>query len=224
MFIVWYTNDKLIKEVDKHVMIINLTHTIQDGLPVFPGDEETKLQHSKVYDKDHYNNHQLSINMHAGTHIDGPMHLTDSNVYLNQIPLDFFMGDGCILDVSGQSEIIYKREYEQFIKPNQIVILYTGHGEHFGESIYFSDYPVLTLEFAELLARKQVKMIGLDTPSPDRYPFETHKFLFNNQILIAENLNNVEQLLNKKSFEIIALPLCTQADSSIARVIARLED
>lgn len=205
------------------MMIIDLTHTIQDGLPVFPGDEETVLQHSKVFQKDHYNNHQLSINMHAGTHIDGPMHLTDSNVYLNEIPLETFIGDGCLVDVSGQSEIIYKREYEQLIKPNQIVILYTGHSKHFGQSKYFTDYPVLTLEFAELLARKQVKMIGLDTPSPDRYPFEIHKYLFNNKINIAENLTNVEQLLDKKSFEIIALPLCIKADSSIARVIARLE-
>ncbi|WP_054957343.1 cyclase family protein [Paenibacillus dakarensis] len=204
-------------------MIIDLTHTIQDRLPVFPGDEETTLQHSKVFQNDHYSNHQLNINMHAGTHIDGPMHLTDSNTYLNEIPLETFIGEGCLLDVSNQTEIMYKSEYEDLIKPNQIVILHTGHSKHFGEPLYFTDYPVITMDFAELLVRKQVKMIGLDTPSPDRYPYEIHKFLFNNNILIIENLTNVEQLLNKKSFEIIALPLSIKADSSVARVIARLE-
>jgi len=65
-------------------------------------------------------------------------------------------------------------------------------------------------------------MVGLDMPSPDKYPFEVHKLLFAKNILIAENLTNVEQLLHVESFEVIALPLYIKADSSIARIIARI--
>lgn len=202
-------------------MMIDLTRLIRDGLPVFPGDAETSLVQSKYIQNDYYNNHHLSINMHAGTHIDGPMHLTDTNMYLNELPLETFMGGGCVLDVSDESMIDYQEKYEQLIQQEQIVILFTGHSKHWGEAEYFSDYPVLTMEFAELLVRKQVKMIGLDTPSPDKYPFEIHRYLFENNILIAENLTNVNQLLHLKSFEVIALPLHIQADSSPARVIAR---
>lgn len=64
-------------------MIIDLTHLIQDGMPVYPGDTETVLVQSRHLQTDHYSNHQLSINMHAGTHIDGPMHLLDSKKYIN---------------------------------------------------------------------------------------------------------------------------------------------
>lgn len=204
-------------------MLIELSHIIQDGMPVFPGDSETVLQQTKYIQKDYYSNHQMNINMHVGTHIDGPMHLTDCDVYLNAFPLDTFIGEGCLLDVSNESTIDYKEEYEQLIKPQQIVILYTGHSKYFGQTSYFTDYPVLTLEFSELLVRKQVKMIGLDTPSPDKYPFEVHKHLFQNNILIIENLTHVEKLLNINSFEIIALPLNIKADSSVARVIARVK-
>ncbi|GGF90727.1 cyclase [Paenibacillus albidus] len=204
-------------------MLIDLSHIIQDGMPVFPGDTETVLLQSKYIQKDYYNNHQMTINMHAGTHIDGPMHLLDCNLYLNEFPLETFIGEGCLLDVSKETTIHYKEEYEHLIKQKQILILYTGHCKYFGQSKYFTDYPVLTLEFAELLVRKQVKMIGLDTPSPDKYPFEVHKCLFQNNILIIENLTNVEQLQNVKSFEIIALPLHIKSDSSIARVIARVK-
>lgn len=204
-------------------MLIDLSYMIQDGMPVYPGDEETVLVQSKHIEQDYYNNHQLSINMHAGTHIDGPMHLTHSKKYLNEYPLDTFIGEGCLLDVSKEASIDYKEEYENLIQPNHIVVLYTGHSRFNGQSSYFTDYPVLTLAFAELLVRKQVKMIGLDTPSPDKYPFEVHKHLFQNEILIIENLANVDQLLNAKSFEIIALPLYIRADSSIARVIARVK-
>lgn len=203
-------------------MIIDLSHLIVDGIPVFPGDEETVLHQSRRFEKDHYNNHQLSINMHAGTHIDGPMHLTDSNIYLNELSLETFIGEGGLLDVSTQTTIHYKEEYEHIIQPHQIVLLYTGHSKHFGDAKYFTDYPVLTPEFAELLIRKQVKMIGMDTPSPDKHPFDIHKYLFNHGMPIAENLTNLEQLLNVKSFEVIALPLHIKSDSSLARVIARL--
>lgn len=204
-------------------MIIDLTHLIQDGMPVYPGDEETVLEQSKHISKDYYNNHQLTINMHAGTHIDGPMHLLDVQEYINEFSVETFVGDGVLLDVYGVSTISYKEEYEELIKAGQIVILYTGHAERYGQSAYFTDYPVLTVEFVELLVRKRVKMIGLDTPSPDKYPFDIHKYLFTNKILIIENLANVKQLLNVNAFEVIALPLHIRADSSIARVIARVK-
>jgi len=204
-------------------MLIDLTHLIEDGMPVYPGDQETSLQQSKHIKQDYYNNHQLDINMHAGTHIDGPMHLLDIQHYLSEFPLEQFIGRACLLDVSGLGIVDYDEKYETLIEPEQIVVLYTGHSKCYGQEEYFMEYPILTKEFAELLVRKQVKMIGLDTPSPDKYPFEVHKMLFRHNILILENLANVEKLLNVSHFEIIALPMRIQTDSAIARVVARID-
>jgi len=202
--------------------LIDLTHIIQDKFPVYPGDNEIQLIQSKYLTSNGYCNHELTINMHTGTHIDGPMHLIMSDLYLSDFTLDTFVGMGTVLDVSGASRIEYKEIYEEMISERSILILYTGHSEYFGQDKYFAEHPVLTKEFAELLVRKKIKMIGLDTPSPDKYPFELHKFLLENRILIAENLTNVDQLLNVKSFEVIALPLFIKADSSVARIIARI--
>jgi len=205
-------------------MIIDLTHMIQNGMPVFPGHTETTLVQSNHFQSDGYNNHQLSINMHAGTHIDGPMHLLDITKYMTETSVEQFVGDGVLLDLTGAAVVDYKEEYETRIQEGQIVIVHTGHGEFYGEPHYFSDYPVLTADFVDLLIRKKVKMIGLDTPSPDRYPFSIHKSLFGSNIFIIENLANVKRLLGIQAFEIIALPLHIQADSSIARVIARVKE
>ncbi|TYP72490.1 cyclase family protein [Paenibacillus methanolicus] len=204
-------------------MIIDLTHPIVHGLPVYPGDAETKLVHDRQLRRDHYNNHLLTINMHAGTHMDGPMHLTDSTTYLYDYPVERFIGEGCLINAVGEREIGYKRDYETLIQEESIVIVHTGHGRLFGQPGYFDDYPVLTVPFAELLVRKRVKIVGLDTPSPDRYPFEVHHSLFANDVLIVENLANVDKLLEADAFEITALPLRIRADSSIARIIARVK-
>lgn len=205
-------------------MIIDLTHIIHDGMPVFPEHIETTLVQSSHFQSDGYNNHQLSINMHAGTHIDGPMHLLDIQKYMTETSVEQFVGDGVLLDVTGAAVVDYKEEYETRIHEGQIVILHTGHGDFYGQPYYFSDYPVLTADFVDLLIRKKVKMIGLDTPSPDRYPFSIHKSLFGSNIFIIENLANVKRLIGIQAFEIIALPLLIQADSSIARVIARVKE
>lgn len=205
-------------------MIIDLTHSIQEGMPIYPGDADTVLDHSKQFSKDGYNNHQLSINMHAGTHIDGPMHLLDIQKYIHEYPMDRFVGDAVILNVVGEKSIESKEKYEAIIKEGQIVVLYTGHSDCYGQPEYFTEYPALTAEFAQLLVRKKVKIIGLDTPSPDYAPFGIHNILLGNDILIIENLKNLKQLLDVKAFEIIALPLAIRADSSIARVIARVKE
>ncbi|MFC3748626.1 hypothetical protein [Paenibacillus sp. GCM10012306] len=59
-------------------------------------------------------------------------------------------------------------------------------------------------------------------PSPDRFPFEIHKYLLSNDVLILENLTNVDALLGKEKFEVMALPLRIRSDSAISRVIARI--
>ena len=79
--------------------------------------------------------------------------------------------------------------------------------------------PVVTKEFAEFLVERKVKMLGLDSASPDRYPFEIHRILFSGGVLIAENLTNLDKLIDVNIFEVRI-----KADSSIARVIARVPE
>ena len=67
-----------------------------------------------------------------------------------------------------------------------------------------------------------VKIIGLDSFTPDKEPFETHKLLFTKNICIVENLVNLKQLVGKK-FECTILPLkLANADGAPCRVVAKL--
>ena len=65
-------------------------------------------------------------------------------------------------------------------------------------------------------------MLGMDLPSPDKYPFKIHKMFFNNDIFIIENMTNLSQLLFVNNFEIIAFPLKIKAGASIIRVVAKI--
>ena len=48
------------------------------------------------------------------------------------------------------------------------------------------------------IIKQKPKMVMLDIPSPDKYPYNTHKQLLKNDILIVENVINMRQLFGKK--------------------------
>ena len=93
---------------------------------------------------------------------------------------------------------------------------------NFKKDNYYKTYPVFTNSFAQELIKLNIKILGMDTPSPDKSPFLIHKALFKKNILIIENLTNLEKLPKNKIFELIALPIKCKVDGAIARVIARI--
>jgi kynurenine formamidase len=201
--------------------LIDLSLPITDLMPVYPGDKQPHLLKVSDLMNDGFNNFHLSATMHTGTHIDGPMHLTHSKKFLNEIPLEQCVGIGCILNAVGKKDVLLTAEYELLIQQQSIVLLYTGMSHLFGSGEYFYDYPIVSRELAQLFVKRHVKMVCLDSPSPDQYPFEIHKLLLENNVLIAENLTNLDKLISVNKFEVIALPLNIQADSSPARIVAR---
>ncbi len=202
--------------------LIDLSHVIEDNMPVYPGDIKTNLHQTKYLLADKHNNHRLDISMHSGTHIDSPMHLTDCKQYISELSLESFIAQGCLLDVRNQTIIKLKAEYDALIKSSSIVLLYTGYDAHYGTKEYYENHPCVDIDLCKLLIEKNVKMVGMDIPSPDRYPFEIHKLLFKNNIYVMENLTNLNQLLNVDKFEVIAFPLKLKADSSMTRAVARI--
>ena len=126
-----------------------------------------------------------------------------------------------LIDVHFSREITIDHVKNQ-IGLAKIVIFFTGFGNLFKTINYFYDYPVLTDECAEYLVSQNVEMVGLDSPSVDKSPYNIHKILLSNDILIIENLINLAQLIDK-DFEIIALPLKIDAHGAPARVIAKIK-
>jgi len=202
---------------------IDLSQDITHDMPVHPYDDRVNLYQVKLLDKDKYVNFKLEIGMHSGTHIDTPMHLTERETYINDIPLDRFVGRALMVDVRNESIIKFKEEYKDIVRNDDIVLLFTGHSDKYGREEYYSNQPVIDEELANFFVVKNIKMLGIDLPSPDKYPFEIHKKLFANNILIIENLTNLAELTGIKDFDIIAFPLKIRAEASLVRVVACID-
>ena len=108
------------------------------------------------------------------------------------------------------------------IKDEDVFLLYSGHIEKGIDSL-FDNIPTLDDKLVDFLISKKPKMILLDIPTPDKYPYPIHKKILGNDILIVENVCNMQLLLNKK-FKIYALPLnFAEFDGSPCRVFAEVE-
>ena len=199
---------------------IDLSQEILHDMPVHPYDDKVNLFQDKFLERDKYVNYRLEIGMHSGTHIDTPMHLTNRETYINEIPLDKFAGRGVLLDVRNERTIRFKEVYSELVEKDDIVLIFTGHSDKYGTDDYYADQPIIDKELADFFVQKKIKMLGMDLPSPDNYPFEIHKILFNKDILIIENLTNLSSLVDIKSFDIIAFPLKIKAEASMVRVVA----
>lgn len=52
--------------------IIDLTHTIAENMPVYPGTEGPKLTTANTYETDGFKETLLKMYSHTGTHMDPP--------------------------------------------------------------------------------------------------------------------------------------------------------
>ncbi len=203
-------------------LYLDLTQPISDEMPVYPGDVPVSLQQVATLQKDGHSNFVLSTGMHAGTHVDGPMHLTSSLTRIDELPVGMFAGPGFLVNAIGLNVIDLPENTLDHLSPGSVVLFYTGYDQFYEQETYYLTYPVLSENTALLLVKKKAKMIGMDFPSPDYAPFKIHDILLNNHILIIENLTNLASLLPYNEFELLAFPLKIKADSSPVRVVARI--
>jgi len=117
-----------------------------------------------------------------------------------------------------------KKEYKNTVQENDIVLLYTGFDQNFYNKSYFTDHPVVDKTLAQFLVDRKIRMLGMDLPSPDKYPFDVHKILLQGNVLIMENMKNLGLLTEAKYFEIIAFPIKIKAEAALVRAVARLID
>ena len=146
--------------------------------------------------------------------------MTEDGKKLSEYPLEKFVGNGIVLDVRKGFDLNVLDDPK--IKKDSIVLLWTGQTEKL-YSGYFEDAKFIPKGFAEKLGKLGVKIVGIDSFSPDESPYEIHKILFKHDILIVENMKNLDKLADK-NFKVFILPLKLEnVDAAPCRAIAILD-
>jgi len=122
------------------------------------------------------------LTSHTGTHMDAPWHYGDMAAggpapTIDQIPLDWCMGDGVWLDLGGKrpgediTEADLRQNLERIgytLKPRDIVLLRTRTATHYGEPGCDRMNPGVTAEATAWLGRQGIRVVGIDAGIWDR--------------------------------------------------------
>jgi len=209
---------------------VDLTLTISEKLPSFPGSPTPQFIPWSKIKTDGYNLELLFLSSHSGTHMDAPFHFVKNGSKINQIGVDRLARDALLIKIrKGGNQSITKKDIIQFEKkhgkiPNDATIIFaTGWYKNLEKKSYFEKNPGLSSSAAEYLSSKKINLVGIDSPSIDvgsDLGFSVHKILSKNNIIIVENLSNLEKI-PKLKFKFVALPLkLRDATGSPIRAIA----
>lgn len=207
--------------------LIDLSHPMIHGQQTFPWDPKLSIVPHGTTKTLKYNITQITMSSHQGTHLDAIYHFLDDGKTLDQMPLEWFYGPTNLIRIpkKANEEIIIEDflPYEHLLKPGARIIYETGWHKHFGEENFYSDFPSLTQEAGRYLADKNIRMLGMDTPTPSKDWYEIHHdILLPKEIVIVEGLANLDQAPDQFTF--IGFPLNFKGrDGSPIRAVALVE-
>lgn len=207
--------------------IVDLSLTVDERLPA------ATVEPLKSIEREGWNATTLRLYSHCGTHMDAPCHFLPGGQTLEQLNLQACCGTARIVNLAPVEprELITKSRFlaavGSEIRLGERLLFRTDWHHRYPAPEYRDQLPRISVELAQYLVERQVRLIGVEPPSVAdvnqiEEVTEVHQILFRGGIVIVEGLVNLDQI-DATSCEFIALPLkVAGGDGCPVRAIAIL--
>ena len=206
--------------------VYDLTHTIKNDMPVYPGTEQPKLTTACTIEAAGYRETLLHMFSHTGTHMDAPAHMLLDGAALDSYGADKFTGTAVVVDCREQAAITLPLLQGYDLNGVDFVLFCTGWDKKWGSPDYYAGFPCLTADAAAYLAALPLKGVGEDSISLDpceSVDFPNHITLLGADFVNTENLTGLDALIGRR-FTFVTLPLKFEnSDGCSCRAIAMEE-
>jgi len=198
-----------------------------------------------------YSAYSFSTPEHGGTHLDAPIHFSETGRTAGEVPLRQLIAPGIVIDMTEAADedpdalldLATVRDWETrngAVAEGTIVILRTGWGRRWSEGAkaYLGDdtpgdasnlhFPGYGEEAARyLVEERNVGALGIDTGSIDHGPskdFTVHRVAAARNVIGLENVARAEEL-PEKDFWVVALPVkIGKGSGGPVRIVALLPE
>ena len=199
--------------------MIDITRVLKTKYPTWPGDIDFKLKDTaNMRDGSPVNIMAIKTTTHVGTHLDAPYHYQNEGDKLGTIPLELLIGDAQVLHALAYDNVPAEAVSHFDTLPERI-LFFTGEPDVWPE--FPENFTALTPELVHALAERGVKVVGIDSPSVDRFnskDLPVHNACAETGIYIVEGLNL--QGVDEGRYHLICLPLnLPDADASPVRAV-----
>ena len=231
--------------------VVDLTWAFDADTVYWPTEEgfELEKEHDGLTPGGYfYAANRLRTAEHGGTHMDAPVHFSESGLPVDRVPLASLVGPTAVVDVSASAaadrdyrltvaDLERWEERHGRLPAGAIVVMRSGWGARWPDKERYLGtakpddtanlhFPGFSKEAAEWLVRERdVAAIAVDTPSIDHGPsqdFIVHRVINGANKPAFENLANAERLPESGAV-LIALPMKIAGGSGApARILAVL--
>ncbi|HUP49256.1 MAG TPA: cyclase family protein [Thermoanaerobaculia bacterium] len=197
--------------------LIDLSHTIIDGLVTYPGLPPPRVTDflSREASREHYapgtTFHIARIEMVAntGTYLDAPSHRYAEGADLAALPLERVANlEGVVIDLTG-GRGLPASALEGLSLRGRAVLVRSGWSRYFGEPAYANgQHPFVTGEAAAAFAAGGAALVGIDSLNIDDTEDRSrpaHSLLLAAGIPVVEHLTSLDQL-PRTGFRFFAVP------------------
>lgn len=205
--------------------LIDLSHPLRSGMPVFPQDPEVELMPAEALAP--WRVTRLALGTHSGTHIDAASHFVPGGTTIDDYPLERFSLTAFVAHVKAAASSAIDWPALQSVLPDNLrgagVLLHTGWDRYWGEDEAIR-HPYLGADAASELVARGVTLVGTDALNVDATEDGTthaHAALLGADVLIVENLTGLDALLAGRPYTCSFMPLRLEgADGSPIRAYA----
>jgi len=173
----------------------DITLTITPQSIVWPGDPPVIMERtSSIASGDSSNVSQIKMSCHTGTHVDAPDHFLNNGKTVEALSLDLLVGRAYVLHLPEVNLITASVLMQADIPPRTRRLLFkTRNSEYWvkGISEFQTDFVGLSVDAAELLVDRNVKLVGIDYLSiaPYKMGKPVHTILLNAGVVVIEGLD-----------------------------------
>ncbi|MEN3370652.1 MAG: arylformamidase [Verrucomicrobiota bacterium] len=197
------------------MQLFDISRALSNDLAPWPGDTAFHYELKwKMADGATVNVGAVQMGVHNGTHADAPFHFEQGGDTIERMPLETYLGDAVVVDMTKQFETDRTRKItvadiescSDALELGPRLLLKTNVWK---DTRVFPDWiPVIAADVPEWLRSRKVKLLGLDLPSVDSIDA---KKLVNHYALAAARIAIVESLdlseVEAGTYHFSALPL-----------------
>lgn len=213
---------------------IDLTHPLAVGVHAPAGAPPLELRHLTSHAQDVLQDSWLGMSVHAGTHLDAPLHAVPGGEDVAAIELSRLIGPAVAWRFAcGEAREIgldELRAAQPRLRPGDRLLISTGWDRLYRDPDRYRAHPHLALGAAEWLVEQEIGLLGVDTPTPELaaplrppgFDYPVHRVLLEHGILIAENVAGVDRVAGRRfTLRVCPIPIAG-CDGAPARILAEL--
>lgn len=176
-------------------VLLDVSVPLQPGLvPLYPGDTELTVERVQALaGGDGVNVSKLGCSVHAGTHVDAPVHFIEGGGGIETVPLDALIGPAWVVDAEHVTRHIDAATLDTLDIPvgRDRVLFRTRNSRLWDDPRFTEDFIAITPDGASALVEQGVRLVGVDYLSVAPYddPAPTHVVLLGAGVAVVETLD-----------------------------------